>query len=168
MAVNLEAITTEEQVESLIPLVQEIWREWYTPIIGEAQVAYMLGAFQSYQEILRQVKGEVAYFFIVANGEAVGYTAYELSDDRLFISKIYLLASQRGQGYASQVFNWLEEQAIAKGKRILELHVNQDNQNSIEVYERRGFKNSHELVSEIGEGFQMVDYVFEKHLDDKL
>ncbi|MBP1044499.1 GNAT family N-acetyltransferase [Vagococcus sp. BWB3-3] len=164
MAVKLAAITTEAQVEALIPLVQEIWREWYSPIIGTTQVDYMLREFQSYQEIWRQVQGDVLYFFIEVNGQAVGYTAYELSEDRLFISKLYLLASQRGQGYASQVFTWLEKQAIIQGKKILELHVNQDNQQSIEVYEGRGFKNSHELVSDIGEGFQMVDYVFEKQL----
>ncbi|WP_314059784.1 GNAT family N-acetyltransferase [uncultured Vagococcus sp.] len=164
MAVSLDSITREEQVASLIPLVQEIWREWYTPIIGKEQVDYMLNEFQSYQEILRQVNDGVAYYFVSVNGQPVGYTAYELSHDRLFISKLYLLANHRGHGYASQVFKWLEEQAVIKGKKILELHVNQDNQQSIEVYEARGFKNSHELVSDIGEGFQMVDYVFEKQL----
>lgn len=162
MGVSLEPITTEEQVETLIPLVQEIWREWYTPIIGAEQVAYMLGAFQSHQEILRQVKGDMSYFFIVHDGQEIGYTAYELSDDRLFISKMYILASQRGRGYASQVFHWLEAQALAFGKTTLELHVNQDNRQSINVYERRGFKNRGELISDIGNGFKMIDYVFEK------
>lgn len=164
MTVSFEAIKTEEQVEALIPLVQEIWQEWYVPIIGVEQVSYMLSEFQSGKEILRQINDSTSYFFILADGQPVGYTAYELLEDKLFISKLYLLANHRGKGYASQVFKWLEELAKKAGKTILELHVNQDNLSSIKVYERLGFINRHELISDIGQGYQMVDYVLEKTL----
>ena len=48
---HLEQVRSPAQIEQCALLAEAIWREYYTPIIGEAQVAYMLEHFQSAEAI---------------------------------------------------------------------------------------------------------------------
>ncbi len=86
--------------------------------------------------------------FVIRRRPAVGYTAYEETQQQIYLSKLYLHQSTRGKGYASQVFDWYEE--ITSGK-TLHLNVNKQNQQAIAVYEHRGFRVSERTVA-IGSG----------------
>ena len=70
----------------------------------------------------------------------------------------------RGQRLTSAVFDWYEE--LAKKEKVSEIFlcVNQDNLHAIDVYKHQGFQLEEELISDIGEGFQMVDYKMKKEL----
>ena len=46
-------VTEESQVRAVAVLALEIWRQHYTPILGTAQVEYMLTRFQSVDAIDR-------------------------------------------------------------------------------------------------------------------
>ena len=50
------------------------------------------------------------------------------------------------------------------GLSMIYLTVNKQNLSSIAVYEKLGFVRARELVTEIGNGFVMDDYVMEKYL----
>lgn len=120
--------------------------------------------YQSSEDIEREITGGAQYYFVEAEGQSIGYLAYEIREDYLFISKIYLLNSERGKGISSQLFDWLESQALAEGKNRLHLHVNRDNLQAIEVYQHKGFSVVQSAVSDIGGGFVMDDYFMEKPL----
>ena len=49
-------------------------------------------------------------------------------------------------------------------EREIFLRVNQGNHQAIEVYKHEGFEITEELISDIGQGFQMVDYKMKKAL----
>ena len=54
----------------LAKLAAEIWREHYTPLLGPAQVAYMVDKFQSEAAIRRQLEQEhYRYYFFRCEGE---------------------------------------------------------------------------------------------------
>lgn len=63
----------------------------------------------------------------------------------------------------SEVFRWYEQLAKEEMQEIF-LRVNQGNQQAIAVYQHQGFIIEGELISDIGEGFQMVDYKMKKRL----
>ena len=68
MAYTIRKLTKySEKLESesavIAALADEIWREHYTPIIGEAQVDYMLKKFQSAEQICEDIKcNDYIYF----------------------------------------------------------------------------------------------------------
>ena len=73
MVVEFIPVSTQGEIEIVERLADEIWREHYTAIIGEAQVNYMLEKFQSVDAIRSQVDEGYEYFIIRFNDEAVGY-----------------------------------------------------------------------------------------------
>lgn len=156
--VELKPVTTEE-LDLLMPLVREIWTEVFIPIIGSDQVDYMLANYQSKENIQEELKNGAQYLLIYYKNKPVGYTAYENKLEYLYLSKLYLHQSTRGKGLSSQVFNWYEN--LAKGRK-LHLNVNQGNERAIAVYEHRGFEKIGERYVDIGQGFVMDDFIYEK------
>ena len=124
----------------------------------------MLKNYQSLSNIRSEIADGTKYYFIEESGRPIGYLAYEIKDDHLFISKVYLLCNERGKGIASEIFEWIEEQACINNRNCLRLRVNRGNTKAIEVYLHKGFTITHTAVNDIGEGFVMDDYYMEKQL----
>ena len=212
----------KQELEELVVLIREIWREYYTPLIGAEQVEYMLDQFQSVDAIMRQVIHEnYRYYCVFCDDEPAGYYAAKPSDVRLqtsdfrlqeatsdvnsearspkpeachrvFLSKLYVAAKFRGRGLGKQMLQHLEEGLRASDFRLQEelpvgvpaasgispearspkpearvtiwLTVNKHNP-SIDIYRKLGFVITEEIVTDIGNGFVMDDYVMEKQLE---
>src|ERR1039458_1032718 len=126
-------------------LAREIWPHYYTPLIGAAQVAYMLEHFQSRKAVLAQIAGRSLYFLIQDSpGMNLGYLAAQPREGELFLSKIYLLASQRGKGYASQSLAFLRQMARDKALSKITLTVHKRNP-SVKIYLKWGFRITQSL-----------------------
>ena len=161
MAITKKIIQLPEDFQTLDRLIKEIWPEVFTPIIWSDLVAYMLAHYQSPAAIQNEVQQGAVYLLLLEGDRVVGYTAYEETQQQIYLSKLYLHQSTRGKGYASQVFDWYEE--IASGK-TLHLNVNKQNQQAIAVYEHRGFTRVSERTVAIGSGFVMDDFIYEKKM----
>ena len=157
-------VLTEEQIEIVESLAEEIWTEHYIPIIGKAQVDYMLDRFQSKQSISDQIRSGFLYFLIKEDNQFIGYIGVQQKGDELFLSKIYIKSSERGKGHGKKAIQFIERLAKEKGVRKIALTVNKNNRGAIKAYEKLGFKNLGSLIQEIGNGFIMDDYKMEKTL----
>ena len=157
-------VLTEEQIEIVESLAEEIWTEHYIPIIGKEQVDYMLDRFQSKQSISDQIRSGFLYFLIKEDNQFIGYIGVQQKGDELFLSKIYIKSSERGKGHGKKAIQFIERLAKEKGVRKIALTVNKNNRDAIKAYERLGFKNLGSLIQEIGNGFIMDDYKMEKTL----
>ena len=178
MATAFVPVATPEDQEQLAELAGAIWREYWPARIGADQTEYMVEQFQSLPAIRRDMaKADepYEYWFIVSDAEdgrdgapcephVVGYTGghAEASTNRFFISKIYLLAEERGKGYASRVIAFYDDLCRARGFRAMYLTVNKYNELGIRAYEAKGFKTIAATVNDIGSGFVMDDYIMEK------
>lgn len=151
-------VSTEKQIETVESLAREIWTEHYTPIIGRAQVEYMLDKIQSREAIARQIAEMYRYFLIRKDNCDIGYVAVQPREDELFLSKIYVLDQERGRGYGWEGFTFVEHIAKKEGFAVITLTVNKNNTNSIKTYKKWGFKKLFALVQDIGGGFIMDDY----------
>ncbi|MGF1919463.1 GNAT family N-acetyltransferase [Enterococcus faecalis] len=158
----IKPIKTEKEIKKTYPVIKQIWEEFFTPIIGEEQVRYMLNTYQSPHNILCEINSGTKYYALMLNHQIVGYTAYKVEEESLYLSKIYLLSSVRGKGYSSEIFEWYMSIAKKMGKQSIYLIVNKDNDLAISVYKRKGFILKDERVVSIGNGFEMSDYIFEK------
>lgn len=155
---------TSEQFLQIEKLAFEIWRQHYTPIIGPEQVKYMLQKFQTVEAIENEVRNGNEYFMMYLDEKAVGYMGIRWEQDAIFLSKIYVLAEERGKKIGRQGLEFLEKLGRDAKKTSIKLTVNKYNTKSIEAYERMGFLNMGSLVMDIGEGYVMDDYEMEKHI----
>lgn len=158
------SVYKKPEIKAVANLAQVIWTEHYTPIIGKSQVDYMLAKFQSETAISAQIKEGFNYFLIAYQEAYVGYFAFCLQKDTLFLSKFYVLRSKRGMGYGKEALKFIEAQVKNLGLKKIKLTVNKNNSSSITAYEKMGFINVESIVQDIGNGFVMDDYVLEKSL----
>lgn len=145
-------------------LAQTIWREHYTPIIGSNQVEYMLANFQSVAVMQEQIYNGYNYYLMIYRGEPVGYLATRKDADALFLSKIYVLKDYRGKGIAGTAMDFVVSDTKKARLGLIRLTVNKNNTGSIHAYEKMGFQNMGSVVTEIGEGYVMDDFVMEKKI----
>lgn len=122
----------------------------------------MVEKFQSKTAISEQIATGYSYYLLEAGGDYFGYTGICPQKDELFLSKLYIRASQRGKGYGRRVIEFLEELAREKGLCKITLTVNKNNTDTIRAYEKFGFTNTGPVVQDIGNGFVMDDYKMEK------
>lgn len=156
-----------DQIAVVAGLAREIWMEYYVPIIGPAQVGYMLAKFQSAEAIARQIVAEGYEYFLVPG---TGYLALvpDLERKSLLLSKIYVKADQRGAGLGRAMMEFAIARGAQLGCRELWLTVNRNNMSSIAFYERLGFRKTNEMVTDIGGGFVMDDWRMAKSVDERV
>jgi RimJ/RimL family protein N-acetyltransferase len=159
---TIEPVLNDSKIEIVVNLAYEIWNEYFIPIIGKAQVDYMLEKFQSRKAISEQIKNGFLYYLIRSSNDFIGYIGIHPKQDELFLSKIYIRSSERGKGYGRKAIQFFEKLAQEKGLRKITLTVNKSNTNTIKAYEKFGFRNLGSVVQDIGNGFIMDDYGMEK------
>ena len=154
---KLERVASPDQIAAVAALARETWMQHYVPIIGAAQVEYMLAKFQSAEAITRQIAAE-GYEYYLAPG--AGYLALvpDPAKKSLLLSKIYVRAARRGTGLGRAMVTFAEIRCVELGCRELWLTVNRNNAGSIAFYERMGFRKTNEMVTDIGAGFAMDDW----------
>ena len=159
MMLTLISARNNTQAETVTNMATIIWREHYSPIIGDQQVAYMLATIQSKERILADFVN-VDYYIIQLEHKAIGYLALETKRESFFLSKIYLYKEVRGRGYGHSIISYLKNKTRLEGKKYLELTVNKYNPSAILFYEKIGFQRVDAIISDIGKGFFMDDYVY--------
>ncbi len=165
MKLNIHKVEDKKQISIIAALAEEIWQEAFTPIIGSAQVEYMLEKFQSVNSISRQISNEdYQYFQLNQATLPIGYFSFKIHDNELFLSKFYILSKYRNQGFGKQTINFIEQQAVKANAGQISLTVNKYNTNAIKAYLKMGFINKGAIIKNIGGGFIMDDYRMVKEL----
>ncbi len=159
-------VTTQAQITQVATLAEQIWREHYTPIIGAAQVDYMLAHFQSPDAIKAQIDQGFKYFLAEVKGVPVGYAAVVVVPERegMMLSKLYVRSDVRGRGAGQSLLAYAQKYAVSQGQDSLWLTVNKYNESAIEWYKHHGFHMTDAVRKPIGGGFFMDDFIMEKKL----
>lgn len=161
---TIHPIRSEEEIRTAADLAGEIWHEHFTPIIGADQVEYMLQTMQSFGPMARQIAQGYEYFLLEEEGQPIGYSAIRPEAEALFLSKLYLRRSARGNGYASQVLDYYIQLCRERGLRKIRLTCNRFNTGTLAVYQHLGFDPVREEKADIGSGYVMDDFIMEKQL----
>lgn len=160
---QIESATTPQHIAAIEQLAKEIWNEHYTPIIGDAQVRYMLNKYQSAASMLSQIESEgYKYFSLLDDQQLIGYLSFQQRNATLFLSKLYLEKQSRGKGFSREALQFLDHWGTRNKCDKIELTVNKYNANSIAAYQKLGFEVVNEAVFDIGEGFVMDDFIMQR------
>lgn len=166
MGIEISEVKTEEELSLVAELAEKIWHECFIGIISEEQIDYMVEKFQSYNSMKEQIANQDYHYLAVRDdGDICGYIAVKPEkDERFFLSKLYLRKDKRGKGIASKMLERVFEEAKNAGKSKVYLTVNKHNDHAVKVYEKTGFQTVECVVTDIGNGFVMDDFVMEYKL----
>lgn len=169
MSVSFVPVETDEDIDTLAEMASTIWNEYWPALIGQAQTDYMVENFQSRPAIVRDMAEHDYEYWLIEDetqpgSKIVGYTGghVEPETNRFFISKIYLLKDQRGKGYSSKAIKFYDELCKDRGLDAMYLTVNKGNEMAIRAYNAKDFKTIDSVVTDIGNGFVMDDYIMER------
>jgi len=152
---------------ALAELAGVIWRACYPGIITPAQIDYMLARMYA-QDVLRdemQAQG-IRYYRLLLGGQWIGFASLGPTDavGVMKLHKLYLLPEFHGRRLGSRLLQHGETEARRLGARRLILAVNKRNSRALAAYQRNGFTIIESVVTDIGDGFVMDDFVMAKDL----
>ena len=113
----------------------------------------MLKTFHSAQTISDEIENRgYEYFLIIKDTTPVGYMGISIKDQKLFLSKFYILLQYRQNGYGKLSIDFLKHLSHSLELNNITLTVNKNNLNTITAYKKMGFKIIAEVCADIGEG----------------
>lgn len=163
MNVEIKKVKYYPELCEVAGLAEKIWHECFTEIISAGQIDYMVEKFQSIAAMTDQIENQgYTYLAVRDNGELCGYIGVKPeSDDRFFLSKLYLRADKRGKGIASEMLKRVFDEARSQGKKRVYLTVNKHNDHAVAFYKKTGFVIADTAVTDIGSGYVMDDFIME-------
>lgn len=166
MVVEIKKVKYLSELRQIEELANEIWHECFVGIISESQIDYMIEKFQSLDAMMNQIENQNYTYFAVRDDNGLcGYIGVKPeSDDRFFLSKLYLHKSRRGRGIASVMLERVFDEARKAGKKCVYLTVNKYNERAVAVYKKTGFVVSDTAVTDIGNNYVMDDFIMEYKL----
>ena len=160
---KIKITKTDDEILAITRLANEIWTQHYLPIIGQEQVDYMLIKYQSYEAISRQIKDGYIYYLAFNKEIPCGYCSIK-KENGIFLSKFYVRDSFRGRGIGSAMIKTIEDYGRDKALGRLWLTCNKNNSRTLSIYKKLGFSIIGSIVTDIGNGFVMDDYMLEKQI----
>lgn len=159
-------LTLEPAREADLPLIAEladrIWWQAYPPIIGAAQVHYMLGRGYALPALCAARREGTRFSLFRFGPYAVGFSAWRAEDGEGFIDKLYLLPALHGRGLGRRLIDATCRQIAGAGHDAGRLRVNRHNHPAIRAYRRAGFSIIATDCLPIGAGFVMDDYLMRR------
>lgn len=146
-------VETKEDIKRIAKMAKGIWQEAYQALLTKDQIDYMLDKFLSVKAIKAQMN-EGYQYYLLKDDIISGFASIKDMGDYLFLSKLYVYEKSRSKGLGKSFITYL----IGLGKPI-ELTVNKHNHRALVFYEKEGFKVIKSVVSDIGNGYVMDDYV---------
>ena len=163
MNIKFEKVITKQQIKILSETANTVWHEAYKNIISLNQIDYMVEKFQSFNSLVKAINKDI-YYLIKDNNIVIGYIGLHEEDDKMFLSKLYILKEYRGKQIASKTFEFIEYLSRNRKLKTIWLTVNRNNKHAIDVYKHKGFVVTKTQITDIGNGFVMDDFVFEKKI----
>ena len=145
-----------------------IWNRCYADILSRQQIDYMLVLMYSPETIRSEMDNGISYCLVSDGGRAVGYLSFgkirHHGQDAMKLHKIYLLPEKQGRSIGSESLKYVVGKTSEAKLSVLMLCVNKNNAAAIRFYERNGFRIADSIVSDIGSGFVMDDFVMERNI----
>ena len=156
-------IAQQKDLDTIAQLAKVIWNDHYVPFIGQKQVDYMLGKIYNHASLLEQLTIKNHVFYLIKNDDdVIGFLSVS-SDNKVdyFLHKFYINQQKSNIGIGTKVLNLLIQSINPKS---LTLTVNRQNFKSINFYFKNGFKIDRVEDFDIGDGYEMNDFVMVKNI----
>lgn len=169
---NFIEVKNDKLLDILNNLVVSIWNEYYTPILGDFKVNYMLEYIHNKENIKKEIQSGYKYYILQKDDQNIGYMGFAQKNDicnntnakSIFLSKLYLSKPFRNQGLGKIALDFIINHEISKDATQVWLIVNKKSANTIKAYEHFGFHCCREIQNDIGKGYIIDECVMAKEL----
>ena len=149
-----------KDITEIQALARRIWDEAYSEILSKEQIDYMLQMMYAEKVISEELLSGTVWDLILADGRPCGYLSYAMAENNsVKLSKIYIGKDFRGTSIAADALDRVKQYAVRNDKDHVYLTVNKNNKAAIRAYEKNGFVITVSVVTDIGQGFVMDDYI---------
>jgi ribosomal protein S18 acetylase RimI-like enzyme len=127
----------------------------------------MLAQMYSLDTLHAEIRTQkVRFHQLLVDGRLTGFAAIGPTGTPgvLKLHKLYIAPESHGLGLGKRLLNHCEAEAAKNGARRLILAVNKRNARAIAFYQRNGLAIIESVVSEIGGGFVMADFIMAKEV----
>ena len=158
---------TEEHLPAIAETAGIIWRACYPEIISRGQIEFMLARMYALETLRDEIRSQGVHFYrLLADGQFAGFASIgpTTSAGEMKLHKLYLLPELHGRGLGSRLLQHCEQETRKLCARRLILSVNKRNAKAIAAYQRNGFTIADSVVTDIGGGFVMDDFIMAKEL----
>ena len=148
-------------LESISTMATGIWHAHYVAITGKEQVEYMLKKFYNHQSLVEQMGDKKHCFYLIEQqNEVIGFLSVSSENGAdWFLHKFYIYGNRSNSGAGTEA---LHELIRLTKPKTLTLTVNRKNYKSINFYFKNGFKITSVEDFDIGNGYEMNDFVMQK------
>lgn len=157
----------EEHLPELAELADIIWRAHYPGIISPEQIDYMLARMYSLETLRAEMHSQgIRFYRLLVDGTCAGFASIgpAAAMGVMKLHKLYLRPEFHGIGAGSKLLRHCEAEARRLGAARLVLAVNKQNTKAIAAYQRNGFEITESVITDIGQGFVMDDFIMAKAL----
>jgi diamine N-acetyltransferase len=162
---SIIAANTEAQYAVMEGLARRIVPAFYGAFFAVETAEYLVESGHTAGALAAQAERGSRHFIIDCNGEAVGYFSLGVEGSVMLLSHFYLLAEWRGKGLGKMAIVFIEETARGLGVSRIELFVLRENLGAVGVYAGSGFEVAEEVLTRLGNGAVLEDYVMCKVID---
>jgi GNAT superfamily N-acetyltransferase len=158
---------SQEHLPVIAQLAGRIWRACYPGIISHAQIEYMLARMYALETLRDEIRCRgIRYEVLFVDGQPAGFASFGPASEPgvVKLHKLYLLPELQGRGLGSRLLKHCEAEARRLGAQRLILSVNKRNARAIATYRRHDFVIAESVVTDIGGGFVMDDFIMAKEL----
>ena len=153
-----------EHLPEIAALAGVIWRACYPGIISPEQIEYMLRWMYSLEKLQAELDAGIRFDRLLCDGTLVGFAAYGPEKSEMKLHKLYLHPDFHRRGLGTRLLLHVEEQSRKAGFNTLVLGVNKGNSQAIAAYKKNGFTIRGSVITEIGGGFVMDDFIMARVL----
>ena len=167
-ATELLRVETDAQAAEALAVAEKTWPRTYADIISAEQIAYMVERMYSPESIRRDAADGSPFFLVRADGRTAGVCSFDETkrdaDGAAELHKLYLLPHYWGRGVGRWALDEISRRLREAGATGVWLRVNKRNERAQKAYKAAGFAKERALVTDIGRGFVMDDFVFRRPL----
>jgi ribosomal protein S18 acetylase RimI-like enzyme len=162
--INIKPVALPD-LPAIAVLAREIWQATYPNIITQAQIDFMLEQRYGNERLHDDLEDANKWLDqVFVDERRVGFAFCELCKGEYKLDTLYVLPNFQRQGVGGALIAHAAARAKKLGYPCVVLAVNKYNEQAIKAYHKHGFTVRESLVTNIGQGFIMDDYIMEKRV----
>ncbi len=162
---KITAAYTREQFETMEALGRRIVPDFYAQYLPPECGSWLVEASHTVEAFETQVGEGYRHYMVEMDGVPVGYFGLHEEDRTMVLTQFYLLEEWRGQGIGQRVMDFIHREAGELRVNQVELLVFRKNEGAVGLYKKNGYFVAAEVVTPMGMGHTVEDYIMRKTID---
>ncbi|MDR2093228.1 MAG: GNAT family N-acetyltransferase [Azoarcus sp.] len=162
MTIDIRPVEAKD-IPAIVALARATWLDAYAGIISRGQIDYMLAQRYDRAGLEADIENPEKWLHqAFVDNVLAGFAACEICKGEFKLDKLYIHPTMQRKGVGAALVDHAAALARGRGCPGVILAVNKNNEQAIRAYTKYGFRVRDKIVTDIGGGFVMDDYIMER------